>query len=404
MGGHSLEFCEHQTTRDYTTLEKISANTLRTYLDEVTREVEKAIYTVLPDKFIIIGDGWTFDSVYYFALFASFEAMTILLSMSPLISEESKSAAAHYEAIVYNLSLFGKTVTNVTAYVADNENLNKAIAKLLKVPLIGCASHRLALAVKNSFLVDFDDILDKIGTLMVKIKVSNKRSAELRKKTSLHPIIPNKTRWSSQFEMAKRYQEIRKFVPKSDLELVPYLLTDDEDQKVDLLVSDLADIISVTKTLQDEKIDLLEVRFLFDALILKFPALKSHISQDSDIVANKGFENGIMLCLDGKSEKLTDKQIALLKPFKKDVQGNADVDASSFAKRTLEAKRQKIDAVYDLAWVPSTSNVAERLFSRAKLTVGHQRHNLAPSHLETLLFRYINYRFWDAELVSRVVA
>ena len=33
--------------------------------------------------------------------------------------------------------------------VADNENTNQAVADLIKVPMIGCYSHRLNLAVQK---------------------------------------------------------------------------------------------------------------------------------------------------------------------------------------------------------------------------------------------------------------
>ena len=56
-----------------------------------------------------------------------------------------------------------------------------------------------------------------------------------------------------------------------------------------------------------------------------------------------------------------------------------------------------------LDWLPRTSNQCERLFSRAKLTLGHLRQGLSPMHLEAQLFLFLNRNYWDAQLVSRVV-
>ena len=52
--------------------------------------------------------------------------------------------------------------------VADNEPLNKRIAKDLRIQMIGCASHRLNLAVKK-FLKPHEPTLEKIQKFMVKL-------------------------------------------------------------------------------------------------------------------------------------------------------------------------------------------------------------------------------------------
>ena len=67
-------------------------------------------------------------------------------------------------------------------FVADNENLNKAIANIHSMPLIGCDSQRLNLTVKN-FLEQTEPTLQKINQLMKKLG-SRKYSAALRKKDS----------------------------------------------------------------------------------------------------------------------------------------------------------------------------------------------------------------------------
>ena len=50
------------------------------------------------------------------------------------------------------------TITSNIAHVAEKENLNIVISKLLKVPIIGCASHALDLAV-NKFLPNYEIIM-----------------------------------------------------------------------------------------------------------------------------------------------------------------------------------------------------------------------------------------------------
>ena len=95
-------------------------------------------------------------------------------------------------SIVATLNIYNKKVDSVMAVIGDNENLNKAFSKLLKVPFIGCANHRLNLAV-NKFLTQYESLLYKIQMLMVKLS-SLKRSAALRKSTQLRPVLRKKTR------------------------------------------------------------------------------------------------------------------------------------------------------------------------------------------------------------------
>ena len=136
---------------------------------------------------------------------------------------------SHYDFIVATLNIYNKKVDSVMA-IGDHENLNKAIFKLLKVPIIGCANHRLNLAV-NKFLTQYEPLLDKIQMLMVKLSLL-KRSAALRKSTQLRPVLRNKTRWSSTMHMISRFMEIKDYIPANDTELLPFILDDDEYDRV----------------------------------------------------------------------------------------------------------------------------------------------------------------------------
>ena len=148
MGHHPYSFCENEYVKKYINLAPISVDTLTTYIDKTVYRVEQKIANILPEKFIIISDGWSINSTHYVRIFAHFfdkqsnESVTPSLAISPLQDEENLSASSHYEIIVSVLDVFKKTKTSIIAYVADNENLNVAISKLLKVPMIGCASHR----------------------------------------------------------------------------------------------------------------------------------------------------------------------------------------------------------------------------------------------------------------------
>ena len=105
-------------------------------------------------------DGWTHNSTHYIGVFATYsgamqhasgsegeQGKQVLLEMSPLLHEERIDAASHSDFIKVTLEIFGETVKNLQFLVGDKENTNKAVADLLRVPFIGCASHRMNLAV-----------------------------------------------------------------------------------------------------------------------------------------------------------------------------------------------------------------------------------------------------------------
>ena len=180
-----FSFCERELFHQNSALEPISTDTLVRYVDLTVEKVEGKLAELMPDKFVLIADGWTFNEVHYFAIFAQFlnaesnEILYPLLAVWPLQDEEDLSAESHYQFIATNLQIYNKTTSSVIAFVADNENINGAIAKLMKVPMIGCASHRLNLAV-NRYLSSYEPNLSKIQNLMVKLS-SIKRKAKLKK-------------------------------------------------------------------------------------------------------------------------------------------------------------------------------------------------------------------------------
>ena len=175
--------------------------------------------------------------------------------------------------------------------------------------------------------------------------------------------------------------------------------------KINELHRNLRNINSVTKVLQRENnIELSDIRALFDGLIEKYPEMSHHLSKDADIVHCKNFESGVVNCILGL--KLTECKKKALGVLENNViQVDQDVENEDFAENILLTKRRKTDdSTYgNLCWIVGTSNICERLFSRAKLNIGYSRHNITPMHLEAELFLSINKKFWDAELISCII-
>ena len=64
---------------------------------------------------------------------------------------------------------------------------------------------------------------------------------------------------------------------------------------------------------------------------------------------------------------------------------------------------KKAKKMIHFEWIPATSNVCERLFSRAKMIFDDYRKKLEPVNLEAQLFLFVNKQLWDIKVVSDLV-
>ncbi len=156
------------------------------------------------------------NTTHFIGVFASFACdnpngyETVLLCFSPKINERSFTAQDHKEFIEFTLSLYDKNLNNVVAIIGDNAEVNRATSRLCKIPIIGCSSHKLHLAI-TQYLCRYQDLLDKVNGIMCKLR-SFKLSGKLRTQTNLRPVQRNKTRWLSTFEMIDRYLRLKPFL------------------------------------------------------------------------------------------------------------------------------------------------------------------------------------------------
>ena len=58
----------------------------------------------------------------------------------------------------------------------------------------------------------------------------------------------------------------------------------------------------------------------------------------------------------------------------------------------------------NLIWIKPTSNIVERLFSRAKLILTPNRSGMSPLNFEQDIFLMVNNTLWDAHMVNDIVA
>ncbi|RHZ39684.1 hypothetical protein DYB31_014553 [Aphanomyces astaci] len=329
-----------------------------------------------------------------------------MLAFAPMLDEGDLSAHQHVEFLKATLELYGRDLGSITFVVGDNCSVNQAMARELDVPLVGCASHRLNLAVRK-WMERHEHVLDRIHAIMLRARTVKNRAA-LRALTHLAPRLRNDTRWSSSYEMVHRFFEI-----KDALAMVPDLRSifpcPGEVDQMGVLRNSLDIIQSFTLAFQRNDLKLNESRALMDVLCDKFPSMSHHLGMEAEIVKNPLFESAVVRVLDGHIGDLTDEERISLRRFEvATVTGSTDIDTGSsecLAMDILRVKRAKVAAhvvmgYEDLRCVLPTSNIVERMFSKAKLVFAPLRQRMTPESLEITMFLGANRAYWNVTTVE----
>ncbi|KAG3013494.1 hypothetical protein PC121_g9457 [Phytophthora cactorum] len=413
MGNLPLSFCESQETRHrYSNLASVSVDALLSNMEGVTKVVEITIGKEMPVDFGLILDDCSFGTEQYQGVYGCYETPSgpqyPLLSMAPVMDEpgDHLTAEGHLMEIERFLPFFGKTIQGVKFLVGDNCAVNKRLAKLMKVPLVGCASHRLNLAVRD-FLRPHESALEEVQQLMRKQRTLN-QAAKLRVKTPLVSVLRQDTRWSSTFSMLDRYFRLREFLSADDEDIADLLPSRSVHRKLEDLLSKLRFVESISKKLQSDGLTLLDARYLFDGLLEQRPSFSNYLSLYADIVHSPTFEAAVVKVPAGDSALLTAEEAEELEPFKVAAESSISTETVSstakegFADRIL--KRRKVAAepsTYKLlSAIPPTSNVVERLFSVARGVLRHERRRISPMTLEMILFLKVNASYWNVATVE----
>lgn len=279
MDVQEFSFVDNKYTRKNTKLEPICRTTLMKYIENLSIIVEEKIKQIIPNTFGIIFDGWTCDGTaeHYIALFAVWcdcdgNVNRVLLCCGPQdeIDEDNPNevdfTAENIGDYIYDeLQLVGRDFSSIEFLAGDNCSVNKKLATKLKVPLLGCNSHRLNLAMKASYSEN-EGLINKINDLMIELRTL-KNASKLRKKTNICPERKNVTRWHSTHNMISKYIKLHPTLPQCGFNdnTVEKLLTQSEYRKVERMLQDSDKFIQVSKLLQkDDGMNLHIVRELFD--------------------------------------------------------------------------------------------------------------------------------------------
>ena len=69
--------------------------------------------------------------------------------------------------------------------------------------------------------------------------------------------------------------------------------------------------------------------------------------------------------------------------------------SSSYAETIISSNERRKADIINLSWISSTSNNAERLFSKAKRVMGDHRQKLNPANFESQIFLMANKKYWS---------
>ena len=431
-------FIDCPYVRNMSKLKPVSAKTLRQHVIALSKVMKEKIKAELPSKFVVVFDGWTEGTEHFIAISASYTVVDsttgkevpvqVMLSMQPLLSDgiEGMTAADHLQHISTVLGLYGKQCSDILCLAGDNCSVNQCMARTLQVPLLGCGSHKLNLAVRLWMHEEpgLEAILSKVSHVMKKASTL-KVASKLRALTHYSAVQENAMRWSSTYQMVSRFLKIQQHLSA----IVDLLAIFPTHIEMDILAR--AHVVmkkfdEVTVMLQKENISFLRVREIFDEVLQDFPSFESHLGSDADIVQNPVFEKAVVQISKGLSlsEDQRTAVAVLLKAQQEELGAStADTEASSDNTQDEEElreetytealerclKRQKTmtadtrDIYCNLDMLPGTSVNCERQFSLAKHILTDTRKRTSAGLFEALLLLKVNRRLWNEYSVGQAM-
>lgn len=410
-----FSMCENSLFRESVKLKDISRNTLTKYLRQTMDQHTKELSSIMPDKFGVMFDGWSIGTQHYLGVFAIWDSHMIMIAISPLGNEENFRAVDHIEHLKYILDCYGKSVANVCFLSLDNENTNRSISNRINIPMIGCAAHRLNLAM-DKWIESIPEI-EKVHDLMKKLRTL-KVAGWLRKRTAMAAEDYNKTRWLSTYKMLQKYFRLEPiFRDEPHEEIADLQLSSREHSKLSRLFNGIMrDLHSVQVSIQSNDMKFNEVRLLFDELIedhgADIPSLEKYLSEDSAFVNDPHFESGILKIMNGRND-LTPAQVDAVKCF--EIEGAepqndvADDGNMTYAERVLKKRKMNLETgmtsnYQRIDWIPATNSVVERAFSRGGIVLSDLRQRMTPLHFECVMMLYLNKKHWNIATVTAAIA
>ena len=393
----------------------------------------------IPATFGIIFDGWSCNGEHYIALFATWtntsggvvhRLLACGVQDTPtddLSAQDFGFSADDIGDYLYDtLEQYKRDFEAIEFLCGDNASVNSALANKIEhwvmekkgirrcIPLIGCASHRLNIAVQSLYCEGtiYFSTVEKVHTLMVALGTLKNR-VKLAAKTNLSPIKQNETRWGSVFQMLKRYLELHPILPTCSFDKVTKdkFLTTREHYLVNELVEILYKCERTSVFLQKQDahvVNLHSVRVAFDKLIVEIPDLESYIGLKARIVQSPAFEEAIVKLQKGQTLNTAEKKlVSIFKvvPKESDAEETEKLSFEDELLRDVERSKSLGTATeYRPTYhVSPTSNIVERLFSITGIIMRPHRRQMDPWSLELLIMLRANKDMWSYGTLQKII-
>ena len=381
------------------------------------------------NKFALMFDGWSRHTKHYVAIVICYPLLNKpynerLLCFRTLPREVSMTSADHLELFSEVMQDYGLLLSNCVALVGDHASVNKKLAEKLKIPLVGCLSHRLNLGVKKVMKADkqLSKCLKKVHNFMLFLK-TNKGAAHLEKEAQGKPgfkaVTENRTRWTSSFQMLERYvkQEeeglVRKLtmarrgiVDKSEYKRAE--LSQTENLRVIDEARKMKDILhKATTLLQARGLSASRGKVIIDMVTTNYPALATFF-ENFDVPC-PSFENALVKLQRNESDDLTKDEIhavrrlVISKGSRAKAKKQKEAVSLSFEELVAQSEQalklgSSADRYMDTNFIPATSVTVERIFSMAKHFYSDMRARLSKHNLEALVFMKFNHALYAANI------
>ena len=384
------------------------------------------------DRYCLMFDGWSKHSKHYVCVLICFEKsqkykyVERLLAFRPLPKEVSMNAEDHVDLLKKVTEEYELDITKCVALIGDHVSVNKSVSKKLKIPLIGCFSHRLNLAVKR-YLKDnkrFRRCSRKVHHWM-KFLRTNKGAAHLMVETKgeagYRGILENKTRWTSTFEMLERYmkQEEKGLVSKltkvrrslvRSYEIPKGELTNDEIEFLGQEVKKIREVLhTATTMLQKRGLTVASGHMIIDEVCSQFPFFEKFF-EDFD-VPSPSFESALVKLYDNEADtftKMEEKVSRSLLLNEEVAEDSFETPTSSqvpddltFEERLKLRKKKQVKVsgkrYINVSFIPCTSVSVERVFSKSKHFYSDLRSSLGKNVLEALVFLNFNRVLYETK-------
>lgn len=429
----------------------------------------------------IMHDGWTCNRMHFIGLVAVYttkqkaiingtvqeldQVKSVLLSVAPMQKIEDEvpdddeiaqfTSQAHFDHIKTIFGYFGVSPEDwIICQIADNASVNRKLAKLLKVPHVGCLSHKFNLDVQDmiSREANLKSLLENIKEVVNLARLSLKNAAVIRNMTSVALSTPNETRWSGNCNMISNYQKLWPILKEAaqkeeTTEAFSNALntTTNHIDTVALKAKMLDELNDVTKLLQRRHCSLSNCRLALvhledriakkkrDVTASAHPLYRCNFARkrckiDGSLTTQRDakFENAVCRVQCHQESLLTAaEKTTLRKVLKRSIiarqTAGADVDTDDTADddsaqntpgspglkaQVEEAERKRAaDTVQgsseyvNLDFVLGSAAEVERLWSLAKYVLTNQRKSMTPLMFEAFMFLKINETFWSEALV-----